>query len=148
MPAAIQSLAAGATLTDSFVVTSADGTASQTVTVTITGSNDLALIGGTVSGGVSEDVGLVGVDLVTGGTLTVADVDSGEAAFLVQAGTAGSNGYGSFTLDAAGNWSYSAGNAQAAIQQLAAGATLTDSFTAVSADGSASQEPWPSMATK
>ncbi len=137
--AAIQQLAAGATLSDSFTATSADGTATQTVTVTITGTNDLAILGGTVAGDVTEDSGVVLGNLTTSGTLTVADVDNGEAAFLVQAGTAGSNGHGTFTLDAAGNWSYSAGNAQAAIQQLAAGATLTDSFTAVSADGSASQ---------
>ena len=33
----------------------------------------------------------IGGNLTTSGTLTVADVDNGEAAFLIQAGTAGSN---------------------------------------------------------
>ena len=53
--------------------------------------------------------------------------------------TAGSNGYGSFTLAADGSWTYTADNSQAAIQQLGAGQSLTDSFTAVSRDGTASQ---------
>src|SRR5947208_466726 len=42
-------------------------------------------------------------------------------------------------LDAAGNWTYSADDSQTAIQQLGAGQSITDSFTAVSSDGSASQ---------
>src|SRR2546429_8654663 len=53
--------------------------------------------------------------------------------------SAGSNGYGSFTLDAAGNWTYTAADGQTAIQQLGAGQSITDSFTAVSSDGTASQ---------
>src|SRR5258706_5708279 len=44
-----------------------------------------------------------------------------------------------FTLDASGHWSYAADNTQTAIQQLGAGQSLTDSFTAVSSDGTASQ---------
>ncbi|RWF51862.1 VCBS domain-containing protein, partial [Mesorhizobium sp.] len=56
-----------------------------------------------------------------------------------QAATAGSNGYGTFTLAADGSWTYTADNTQAAIQQLGAGDTITDSFTAVSSDGSDSQ---------
>src|SRR2546428_4419090 len=43
------------------------------------------------------------------------------------------------SLDAAGNWSYTAADSQTAIQQLGAGQSLTDSFTAVSSDGTASQ---------
>ena len=41
--------------------------------------------------------------------------------------------------DAAGNWTYSADDSQTAIQQLGAGQSLTDSFTAVSSDGTASR---------
>ena len=47
--------------------------------------------------------------------------------------------YGSFTLDATGNWTYTADDSQTAIQQLGAGQSITDSFTAVSSDGTASQ---------
>src|SRR5207244_2513065 len=78
-------------------------------------------------------------NLTTGGALTIADVDQGQSTFVAQAGTAGSNGYGTFTLAANGAWTYSAADSQAAVQQLGAGQSLTDSFTAVSFDGTASQ---------
>src|SRR5256885_3111918 len=54
------------------------------------------------------------------GALTITDVDQGQANFTAQPSTAGSNGYGAFTLDAAGNWTYSANDSQTAIQQLGA----------------------------
>ena len=78
-------------------------------------------------------------NLTTSGALTIADVDQGQSNFAAQAGTAGSNGYGTFTLAADGNWTYTANNSQTAIQQLGAGQSITDSFTAVSSDGTASQ---------
>src|SRR6185437_11174051 len=104
---------------------------------TIHGTNDVPVIGGVSSGSVTEDVGVVAGNLVTGGALTIADVDQGQSSFVPQASAAGT--YGSFTLDVAGNWSYTASDGQAAIQQLGAGDSLTDSFTAVSLDGTASQ---------
>ena len=75
--------------------------------------------------------------LITAGKLNIADVDTGESSFVAQASAAGT--YGTFALNADGNWTYSANNSQAAIQQLGAGQTLTDSFTAVSKDGTATQ---------
>ncbi|NDV19034.1 tandem-95 repeat protein [Pseudodesulfovibrio sp. JC047] len=51
----------------------------------------------------------------------------------------GDNGYGSFSMDANGHWTYSASNDQAAIQQLAEGEFLTDSVTVTSYDGTDSQ---------
>ena len=59
--------------------------------------------------------------LTTSGALTIADVDQGQSNFTAQAGTAGSNGYGTFTLAADGNWTYTADDSQTAIQQLGAG---------------------------
>jgi len=47
--------------------------------------------------------------------------------------------FGTFTLDTAGHWSYTASNAQIAVQQLGAGQSLTDSFTATSFDGTKTQ---------
>ncbi|MCO5106476.1 MAG: VCBS domain-containing protein [Burkholderiaceae bacterium] len=134
---AIQELGAGDTLTDSFTVTSLDGSNSQVVTVTITGTNDVPVIGGVSTGGVTEDASTP--DLTTSGALTITDVDAGEASFVAQTGTAGSNGHGSFNVDTAGNWTYTASNSQTAIQELGAGDTLTDSFTVTSLDGSNSQ---------
>src|SRR5207302_823489 len=137
--AAIQQLGAGQSLTDSFTAVSSDGTASQLVTVTIHGTNDVPVIGGVSTGAVTEDVRSEERRVGKGGGLTIADVDQGQSNFTAQPGTAGSNGYGTFTLAASGAWTYSADDSQAAIQQLGAGQSLTDSFTAVSSDGTASQ---------
>src|SRR5205085_1246428 len=137
--AAIQQLGAGQSITDSFTAVSFDGTASQVVTVTIHGTNDVPVIGGVVTGSVTENVAVVSNHLSTGGALTIADVDQNQSSFTAQAGTSGSNSYGTFTLAANGAWTYTALNSQAAIQQLGATDSITDSFTAVSSDGSASQ---------
>ncbi|WP_460885323.1 VCBS domain-containing protein, partial [Ramlibacter solisilvae] len=137
--AAVQSLGAGQLLTDSFTAVSKDGSASETVTVTINGANDTAVIGGGATGSITEDIAVTAGNLATSGSLTVNDVDQGQSSFTAQVGTTGSNGYGIFTLAANGTWTYTANNSQAAIQNLGAGQSLTDSFTAVSKDGSASQ---------
>ncbi|WP_200936036.1 VCBS domain-containing protein, partial [Variovorax sp. Root411] len=92
----IQQLGAGESISDSFTAVSSDGTASQLVTVTITGTNDVPVIGGVASGAVNEDASTP--NLSTGGALTIADVDVGQSNFAPQASTAGSNSYGSFSL--------------------------------------------------
>ena len=70
---------------DTITVTSEDGTDSQVITITITGTNGAATITGDVSGGVTED----GVAEVSG-NLDVADEDTGEAELQpIAAGTAG-----------------------------------------------------------
>ncbi|MFO1171322.1 MAG: VCBS domain-containing protein [Hyphomicrobiaceae bacterium] len=133
--ASVQALPAGVTLTDSITVSSEDGTASQLITVTITGTNDGAAITGTASGGVTEDGTLIAM-----GTLSVADIDTGEAELApVAAGTPGTNGYGTFAVTAAGVWTYTLDNGHASVQALPAGVTLTDSITVSSEDGTASQ---------
>ncbi|WP_216662029.1 VCBS domain-containing protein, partial [Niveibacterium sp. COAC-50] len=77
---AIQSLGAGQSLTDSITVKSADGTASQVISVTINGANDGATIGGTATGTVVEAGGVANAIAGTpnaSGTVTVSDVDAG-----------------------------------------------------------------------
>ena len=138
--AAYQSLAAGelADVVASYTATDEFGaTANSTLTIHLTGANDVPVIGGAATGNVNEDANPT--TLTTAGDLTINDADQGQSNFTAQASAAGDNGFGSFTLDADGHWTYSADNTQAAIQQLPTGATLTDSFTAVSADGTASQ---------
>ena len=137
---AIQQLGQGQSLTDSFTAASADGSETQVVTVTIDGTNDVAVIGGVTTGTVTEDVAVNGSgNLHTGGTLTIVDADQGQSNFVAQASVAGSNGHGVFTLNENGTWTYRADNSQLAIQQLGQGQSLTDSFTAASADGSETQ---------
>ena len=53
-----------------------------------------------------------------------------------QSNVAGSNGYGTFTIDAAGAWTYTAGTAH---NEFVAGTTYTDTFTVTSADGTTQQ---------
>ena len=49
--------------------------------------------------------------------------------------TPSTNGYGTFTVDAAGLWTYTLDNSNAAVQALNVGDTLTDTFTATTVDG-------------
>src|SRR5262245_7865251 len=93
--------------------------------------NRSPVISGTPTGDVTEDV-----ILTTGGLLSIADVDAGQSNFAPQPGTSGS--FGTFTLTAGGAWTYTLNNSLPAIQQLGAGQSLTDSFTAFSSDGTGS----------
>ncbi|MDO9460247.1 MAG: VCBS domain-containing protein, partial [Alphaproteobacteria bacterium] len=139
---AIAYLDAGQTKVESFTVTLTDQNGSvitRQIDVTINGSNDVPVIGGVHVGSVAEDVSVSGSFISTSGLLTIVDADLGQSNFTAIAGIAGSNGYGTFTLGADGSWTYTASNNQTAIQQLGAGQSLTDSFTAVSSDGTASQ---------
>ncbi|ROS00955.1 VCBS repeat-containing protein, partial [Sinobacterium caligoides] len=130
--AAIQQLAEGEELTDTVTVLSADGT-EHTITVTIIGSNDSAIIEGENSASVQEDTGLTGTQLQATGQLTISDADSGQAVFNTTVANTGS--YGNITIGENGDWTYLADNNQAAIQQLAEGEELTDTVTVLSADG-------------
>src|SRR3989442_1084970 len=68
-------------------------------------------------------------DISTAGTLTISDVDS-PATFVAQAATAGT--YGTFAIDSAGAWTYTASSAH---NEFAAGSTYSDTFAVASADG-------------
>ncbi|MGZ2410604.1 VCBS repeat-containing protein, partial [Sphingomonas sp. F9_3S_D5_B_2] len=136
----VQGLNVGQTLTDGFTVTSADGTA-QTITVTINGTNDAAVISGTTTGSVVEAGGVSngspGTPTATG-TLTDTDVDNASNSFTaVAAGTASTGGYGTFAMTSGGVWTYSVNNSNATVQALNAGGTLTDTFTVHTTDGTA-----------
>jgi VCBS repeat-containing protein len=109
----------------------------QTLTVTVTGVNDVPTIGGVATGAVTEDTGVVGGKLLGSGTLTISDADDGQSSFLAQASASGT--YGAFTLASNGAWTYAVDNSLAAVQNLNTGQSITDSFTAVSADGTASR---------
>ena len=109
---------AGTTYTDTFTVSSADGTPPR-VTINILGTNDAAVLSAdarnlteTNAGGRHQHRG----------TLTISDVDS-PATFVAQAGTAGT--YGTFAIDAAGAWTYTASSAH---NEFVAGTTYTDTF--------------------
>ena len=72
----VQGLGEGEFLTDTVTVTSLDGT-EQSIEITITGTNDVPVIGGDVSVRLIEDE----VHLTASGQLSISDDDAGEAFF-------------------------------------------------------------------
>ncbi|MEV3839512.1 VCBS domain-containing protein, partial [Aeromonas dhakensis] len=76
-----------------------------TVTITITGVNDAAVITGTDTGGVTEDES--NPTLTESGTLTVTDVDGAdEAKFVAGNGVASTGALGSLSITEGGAWTY------------------------------------------
>jgi VCBS repeat-containing protein len=90
----------------------------QNFTITVSNANDLPVIGGIDTGVVTEDQVDSTGKLTVAGALTVADPDIGESSFVAET-IQGS--FGAMTIDASGNWSYSADNSNAEIQALQAG---------------------------
>jgi len=131
---AIQNLTSVQTLTESISINSIDGTA-HTIVITIIGidePNNTAIISGTDTGSVTEDIDPDNDGLLeSSGKLNIFDADSGEANFKT-AGIAGN--YGNLFIDTSGNWSYSTNNNQSVIQNLGSNNTLIESFTVYSAD--------------
>ena len=114
------------TVTDTFVVTTADGT-THNIVVTLTGVNDAATFAGSSTGAVTEDIGTY----TAGGTLTVSDVDSATTV-TAQTNTVGT--YGTFSIGTNGVWTYTADNTK--LQALGGTTpTATDSFAVTTADG-------------
>ncbi|MDO6770893.1 VCBS domain-containing protein [Shewanella sp. 2_MG-2023] len=128
---AIQGLKTGESVTDTVLVHSVDGT-EQKVTVTINGTDDKAVIGGTSSAQLTEDKDAHQGQLHVDGALTVTDVDAGQNQFqaTVQQGQ-----FGSLSLNELGHWTYTADNSQPAIQGLKTGESLTDTLVVHSVDG-------------
>ena len=134
----VQALNVGDTLTDTFTVTTIDGTA-QVVTITITGANDAAVISGATTGSVIEAGATPGTPTATG-TLTDTDVDNTPNTFTpVSSPAASAGGYGTFTMTATGVWTYRLDDTNSVVQALDVGDTLTDTFTVTAADGTAQQ---------
>ena len=96
------------------------------VTINILGTNDAAVLSADVSNLTETDTA---GDISTAGMLTISDVDS-PASFVAQAGTIGS--YGTFAIDNAGAWTYTANSAH---NEFEDGTTYTDTFAVASADG-------------
>ncbi|HEH9406915.1 TPA: VCBS domain-containing protein, partial [Aeromonas bestiarum] len=81
----------------------------HTVTITITGVNDAAVITGTDTGSVVEDAS---PDVLTdSGTLSVTDVDGAdEAKFQAGNGTPSAGALGSLAITEGGAWTYNVDN--------------------------------------
>jgi VCBS repeat-containing protein len=126
-----------APLTDTFNVLTQDGT-SQTVSITIHGANDAAVISGSTAGSVTAAGNGNNGTPTAAGTLTDTDVDNTPNTFqAVATATASANGYGTYTVDAAGHWSFTLDNNNATVQGLGPNATLGDTFVVLTQDGTA-----------
>ncbi|MFM5673647.1 VCBS domain-containing protein, partial [Aeromonas hydrophila] len=128
----VQYLGEGETKVETFVVKSVDGT-EHTVTITITGVNDGAVVAGDDLGAVTEDLNVVGGKLSDSGVLTISDADQGQAKFVAGNGTPSAGALGSLSITEGGAWSYNVDNSK--VQYLGLGETRVESFTVKSVDG-------------
>ncbi|MDC5807983.1 VCBS domain-containing protein [Vibrio europaeus] len=161
-----QSLASGVTKTLTVPVTVTDehnASSTQNLSITITGVNNSAVIGGVDTGDVTEGnagqnmspdyaqpgmAHLVRSTIDASGKLTIADIDAGEAEFDTHGlGFHYSGQYGDLLLRQDGTWFYHADTGQirstgglasprgTTIDQLGEHQTLTDTITVYSKDG-------------
>ena len=124
----VQALGAGEKLTETFTVTTADGTTGQVV-ITINGTNDKPTITGLATGDVKEDS-----SLTTSGQLTQHDIDATDK-HTWSVNDNGKGQYGTFTVDGTGKWTYTLNNGDAKVQALTEGQKVTDTITVTVDDG-------------
>ena len=121
----------GETLTDTFTATTEDGT-TQTVTVTINGANDAAMISGDTTDMVDENV----PSDMASGNLNSTDVDDDDDVWQeVATGTDSIGGFGTFSVGTDGAWTYTLDDTNSDVDELNVNDTLTDTFTATTTDG-------------
>src|SRR5882724_1343431 len=128
---AFQSLAAGQTATEIVKYTVADQfgkTSTSSVTITIVGVNDAAILSSDTKNLTEQDTASA---ISTSGKLTISDVDS-PALFVAQSNKAGS--FGHFSIDSSGAWTYVADSAH---NEFAPGVIYNYVFTVTSVDGTA-----------
>ncbi|MGL6372112.1 VCBS domain-containing protein, partial [Aeromonas hydrophila] len=128
----VQYLGEGETKVETFTVASVDGT-THTVTITITGVNDGAMVAGDDLGAVTEDLNVVGGKLSDSGVLTISDADQGQAKFVAGNGTPSNGALGSLSITETGTWSYNVDNSK--VQYLGEGETKVETFVVKSVDG-------------
>jgi len=136
---AYQSLADGETQDVTFTWIATDihnaTTTEQTVTITVTGTNDTPSFSsgtGADQGGVIEDT--TDPILSTTGTLVVSDADANQSGIdTSKPVVASTDALGSLSIGATGEWEYSVANAD--VQYLAEGETKEETFTVTALDG-------------
>ncbi|MFQ9867119.1 MAG: VCBS domain-containing protein [Bilophila wadsworthia] len=129
-PARRADIGVGETRTFTYTVSDGHGgTASNTLTLTINGTNDTPSVGPTF-GFVTEDT----LTVLNGALSTPTDPDTHDMPVFV-AKTAETGLYGSLTLRADGTYTYTLNNSMNAVQGLGQGETLRDIFTYTVSDG-------------
>jgi VCBS repeat-containing protein len=118
------------------------GSDTATLTITVTGVDDAAVVSGNLTGTATEagvtpgEGGVVVPGTVASGNVDFTDVDDGFAddVWAVDSG-AGDSGYGTFTVAADGSWTYTADDSNTDVNGLQAGEELVDTFTIVTNGG-------------
>ena len=125
---AFQYLNAGQTATEviKYVIANSFGRSLSSVTVTIVGANDAAILSSETKNLTEADTAAA---ISTSGKLSITDVDS-PALFVAQSAKAGA--YGHFSINSAGAWTYTADSAH---NEFKAGTVYTDKFVVSSVDG-------------
>jgi VCBS repeat-containing protein len=128
-------LADGQIVTDTFTYTVADkagATDTADLVITITGANDAPVAADDDNAGdpVVEDSDATAAGNVLSNDT---DVDAGDVLTVASAGTFAGT-YGELVLNADGTWTYTLDNANPDTDKLAAGQTVTDTFTYTVAD--------------
>ncbi len=130
-----QELAEGQIATDTFeytIIDSAGATSTATVTMTITGTNDAPVVTADTAA-MQEDVTLT----ATGNVLANdSDIDQGDILTVANAGTYVGQ-YGTLTLNVDGSYNYALYNSAIAVQSLAEGQLVSESFDYITTDGMA-----------
>jgi VCBS repeat-containing protein len=131
---AVQALAAGQTVVDSFDYVATDGQlqSASSLAISITGSNDAPVVTADVAQ-VSEETLLAASGNVLANDH---DVDTGAVLAVAAPGTY-VGAYGTLALAQDGSYTYSLDNASHAVQSLAAGQSVVDSFSYIATDGQA-----------
>ena len=122
----VQALNNGEIVTETFTVVSENGTTSEDVTVTVTGTNDVTTIDAstTSTGSVTED------DAATAsGSIDATDIDTNDNALAYSLNTTAGT-YGNITIDSvSGDWVYTIDSTKAATQALNNNQAETETFT-------------------
>ncbi len=137
--AAVQSLAAGQTVTDTFDVEVNDGNGgsdTETISINVQGANDAPVIDATVYDNteVTED------DVLTAtGVINVTEIDTNDTLSFVVLGT-DTSGFGTLTVNPNGTWSYALNNDSELVQSLNTGDVRTDTFNVAVTDPSGARD--------
>ena len=136
---AVQGLKQDEVVTDVITVYALDGSATEDITITITGMNDAP----TITSSESEEVGTVVEDIALKamGNLNISDVDDAAQAIyvaqtdkpIVKDGVT----YGTFSIDTGGAWTFTLDNANVNVQVLMPSDQIDLTIPVVTGDGTA-----------
>ena len=129
---AVQGLAGGQQIVETYEITAGGGLISEFVDITITGDEDPTIISGDRIGLLVEDSP---TDTATG-SLFFSDIDTATDALRFEAKTEVVNGTGTFTIDADGNWQFLLDNDSDQVESLNVDDSLFQNILVQSADGS------------